>query len=215
MSITIHNYDVGISQIPLVIQGMRNSWESWEKSDSWYDEDNTPSNPTYFIGKADLDLALRLIKVGDDHGKYLRQIPIIADITAPEYWWKEMDQYKIGTTTNSTSMMHILGKYPFSNENLELGDLDLEDAHAYLIVANAVREKWINAGKRKATKEWRAMLQIASNAWKYRRAWSGNYQVLRHTYHARKNHRLSEWHEWCSWVEQLPYSQLITVERTK
>ena len=124
MSITIHNYDVGISQIPLVIQGMRNSWESWEKSDSWYDEDNTPSNPTYFIGKADLDLALRLIKIGDDHGKYLRQIPIIADITAPEYWWKEMDQYKIGTTTNSTSLMHILGKSPFSNENLELGDLD-------------------------------------------------------------------------------------------
>lgn len=207
MSITIHRYEVGDNMLPIIIEGMRNSWESWEKGDSYL------SNAGYVIGPNDFALAIRLIKAGDDHGKYLRQIPVALDITAPEYWWKEFDQYKIGTVTNSTSMMHVLGKDPFSDSNLELSDLDEIDKDAYLLIANNVREKWLLANKKKSTKEWRAMLQIASNAWKYRRATTLNYQVLRHMYHSRKNHKLHEWRLFREWIETLPHSLLITVER--
>lgn len=206
----ILDYNVAIGQMPLIIRGMRNSWESWEKSDSFLDEWG------YFtLGEKDKELALRLVLIGDDHGKWLRQVQVVAEIKAPEYFWKEFDTYKIGTTANSTSMMHTLGKEPFTVENICLDDVWEYDRIDYLDLLNTMREKWIKAGKKKATKEWRALLQVTGGGWLYTRTVSLNYQVLRHMYHARKNHRLSEWHEFCRWIEQLPYSLFITKEKTE
>lgn len=204
--INIHRYELAPNMLQLIFEGMRNSWESWEKSDSYTELD------TYIIGPNDLALAVRLIKAGDDHGKYLRQIPIVIDFSAPEYFLKEWDTYKIGTTSNSTSMMHVLGKQPFDVTMFSFEDMNQTDIEQYIEFANKIRDQWVNSGKKKPSKEWRAMLQITSQAWLYRRLWTGNYQVLRHMYHSRKNHKQYEWRDFLKWIEHLPYSELITTQ---
>lgn len=209
--IVIHGYDVAHSHMDFIIRGMRNSWESWEKGDSYIDDNLDDSS--FVLGANDRALALRLIGIGDDHGKYLRQIPIVADITAPEYWWWEFDTYKIGTTADSTSSMHTLGKREIDETMLSVEDVDPDDIEAYLRIINKVREKWIASGKKKATKEWRALVQLSPRGLLFRRTVTMNYQVLRHMYHARKHHRLDEWHTYCDWIQTLPYSEFITTER--
>lgn len=209
--IKIHRYSVADGFFwQIVIEGMRNSWESWEKGDSYtsfldYDTGGTG----YHIGEKDMELCQRLVKAGNDHGKFLRQLPVAIDISAPDYFWKEFDQYKVGVTTNSTSMMHTLGRQPFSIDVLDLEDMEKEDSMILLSYLNKLRDKWINANKKKPGKEWRAMLKAAPNSWIYRRAVTANYQVLANMYHSRKHHRLQEWHDFCAWIETLPYSQLI------
>lgn len=209
--IIIHSYDVAHSHMELIVKGMRNSWESWEKGDSYLYDDAI--SESFILGDNDKALALRLIGIGDDHGKYLRQIPIAVDITAPEYWWWEFDTYKIGTTANSTSSMHTLGKRPIDDTMLSIEDVDQEDVEEYLALINRVRDKWVASGKKKATKEWRALVQLSPRGLLFRRTVTMNYQVLRHMYHARKHHRLDEWHTFCKWVEELPYADLIVTER--
>lgn len=217
--ITVHTYSVADSRYwEIVIQGVRNSWESHLKSDSKRDTRDYALiaddgfRVGYIIGPDDMALCQRLVKAGNDHGKFLRQIPIAMDMSAPEYFWKEFDQYKIGTTTNSTSMMHVLGKHLFSRDLLDLEDMEEEDVMMLLSYLNKLRDKWINTGKKKPGKEWRAMLKATPNSWIYRRAVTANYQVLANMYHSRKHHRLQEWHDFCAWIETLPYSQLITYD---
>ncbi len=206
--LTIHDYDTPSDKtLSLVFSGVRNSWESWEKGDSilgqWFE-----------LGDADKALALRLIKAGPDHGKFLRQLNVVVDLTAPSYWFREMDTYSVGVTQNSTSQMHVLGKHEFSADMFSWEDMHPDCQEALLGALNAFRDMWIESGKRKGPEatEWRAMLQAIPDSWLYRRCVSLNYQVLRSMYHARKNHRLSEWRAWCSWIETLPYSELITGE---
>lgn len=214
--ITIHRYAGATPEYLLItIQGMRNSWESWEKGDSWVEDvyDHGQWEERCNLGSKDKELFQRLIKLGPDHGKTLRQIPIVIDFTAPEYFLKEFDTYKIGTVRNSTSMMHILGKEPFKPEMFSWEDMNDEYKVYLLVVLNHLRDEWIGAGKRKGPqqKEWRALLQAVPQSWNYRSSWSGNYQVLRNMYHARKNHRLLEWRMLCDWIETLPYAELIIV----
>ena len=209
--IAIHEY-AGPSpeQMSLIINGMRNSWESWSKGDSnlFIEAD------VFTLGDNDKALAQRLTKLGPDHGKYLRQIPIVVDLTAPNYFWVEVDTYKIGTTRNSTSKMHILGKEPFNESMFSWEDMNDSTKGHILVGLNYLRDEWIASGKRKGPEiaTWRAMVQAIPDSWNYRCALSLNYQVLRSMYHARKNHRLSEWRYWCDFTAKLPYGELITYE---
>mgnify|MGYP003444908397 CR=1 FL=1 len=186
------------------IRGMRNSWESWDKIDS----DINGGSP--FIGENDYKLMIKLVKAGSDHAKFLRQILVSVDIIAPEYWWKEFDTYKVGTVANSTSMMHTLGRMPITADMFSFEDVPHDLKCSYLDLINYTRELWIASGKKKPSPEWRAMNQLMAIGFNYRRTVTLNYQVLRSMYHSRKNHRLSEWHDFASWCETLPYSELIT-----
>lgn len=213
--LTIHDYDTPSAKAWwLVTTGVRNSWESWEKGDSVYTL-NEPYSPDYFkLGDADRALALRLIKAGADHSKFMRQLPVVIDVTGPSYWFREVDTYHIGVVANSTSQMHVLGKHPFSADMFSWEDMPEAYHWRMLQHLNILRDEWIQSGKRKGpgATEWRAMVQAIPDSWLYRRCVSLNYQVLRNMYHARKNHRLSEWRALCSWIDVLPYSELITVE---
>ena len=199
------------AQLHLVIQGMRNSWESWEKSDS-----NITPTGRFSLGEADMGLCKRLLRAGSDHAKYLRQIPFVIDVSGPDYWWRQFDQYSAGVvptdiTTNSTSQMHTLGRERVTEEHIDLQDVPYYERQAYLELIEQARLRWLEAGKRKGpnAKEWRGLLQLVSTGWRYRRCVSMNYQSARAMYHARQHHREWEWRQWCAAMEQLPLYELI------
>lgn len=216
--------NVRVYNIDSAILGARNSWESWSKSDSvvsWQEDVKGTTHesnrhdiymfPSVVIGKNDMNLLKKLAKAGSDHAKYRRQILVSMDIIAPEYFWREFDTYKVGTTANSTSQMHTAGKRPF-----ELGDFSF-DEHSYfenIVVEqlNDLRAIWIREGKKKPSEEWRRMLQAIPQSFNYRRTWTGNYEVLKNMYHSRKNHRLQEWQDFCEMIEEFPYSELFTLK---
>lgn len=193
------------------LRGMRNPLDSWSKSDSYKDKNNN-----FIIGQKDMQLAQRLIKSGSEHAKFLRQIFVTMDITAPLYWWKEMDQYKIGTTTNSCSTMHKITSYPitpnlFSFDD-ELNELQVFDTiEAFTIKDNIdficatcekLRQKYLET---KDKRYWRALIQILPESWNQKRTWTGNYQILGNIYKQRDKHKLSEWNEFLNFLEKLPY----------
>lgn len=195
------------------IRGMRNSWESWDKMDSGWVSNCTP--PFYEVGEQDLALMMRLVKAGQDHAKFLRQINVSVDIIAPEYWWKEYDTYKVGTVANSTSMMHTLGKSLTPIDAFSLEDVDEDLALQYMTLLHEAQKRWFESGKKKPSREWRQMNQLTAISFLYRRTCTLNYGVLRNMYFARINHRLSEWQQFCTWVSTLPYSELITYKDKK
>jgi len=200
----------------LVINGMRNSWESWEKGDSKYTFDPYGNETDEFVmGEKDKKLALNLATLAPSHGKFLRQLQVIVDFSAPEYFLKEFDTYKIGTTSNRTSMMHTLGKQAFSADMFSFEDISEDHVRKIINELNTLRDDWIWSGKKKPSKEWRALLQAVPQSFMYHTTWSSNYQVLRDMYYWRRNHRQSEWHAWCDWIETLPYAELITAKENK
>jgi len=216
--------NVRVYNIDSAILGARNSWESWSKSDSvvsWQEDVKGTTHeskrhdiymfPSVAIGKNDMNLLKKLAKAGSDHAKYRRQILVSMDIIAPEYFWREFDTYKVGTTANSTSQMHTAGKRPF-----ELTDFSFDEYGRYevdiLSKLNELRERWIESGKKKPSNEWRRMLQAIPQSFNYRRTWTGNYEVLKNMYHSRKNHRLQEWRDFCEMIEEFPYSELFTLK---
>ena len=225
------------------IRGMRNPLNSWDKSDSFqcdnkecyfercpeYNkaiiEENCDKIGKYIIGEKDLGLAKNLIKFGPEHAKFLRQIFISVDITAPLYWWKEADTYKVGTTANSTSTMHKLTAKPFERSDFEFdegSELIIKDGHGIknlketydnyideiLYMCNELRNNYL------LTKDkcyWRALVQILPNAYLQTRTWTANYAILRNIYFQRKNHKLKEWHQFCDWIKTLPYSKELII----
>ena len=196
------------AQFAFVIQEMRNSWESWEKGDS--------TAYPFELGAADAALCAKLTQAGPDHAKFLRQLPIHVAITAPAYWWREFDTYRIGVavddiTQNSTSMMHVLGKQPFSADMFSFENLTPPMKAKITFDLNLARDEWIESGKRKGpdAHEWRAMLQMIPDSWNYRRGVSLNYAAARAMYHARRAHRLREWREFCAALLDLPYANLL------
>lgn len=178
-----------------------------------------------YIGKNDLDLAQRMIKAGSPNDKFLRQIFVSVDITAPLYWWKEMDTYKVGTTANSTSTMHKLASTPITKECFEMDDYDgslkLYDREPYNIddyvddmwdsvidYCETLRKRYLET---KDKKYWKELIRILPESWLQTRTFTCNYTVLRNIYHWRKDHKLSEWHSFCDWIKTLPYAdELIT-----
>ncbi len=202
------------AQWQLVISGMRNSWESWEKGDSYVSSDGD-----WVFGESDSRLCRQLLKAGSDHAKFARQLPLIIDISAPDYWWRQLDQYRVGVaaddvSTNSTSQMHTLGRQPITEEHVDLSDVPEDEREQYLALVNRQRERWIEAGKRKGPQatEWRGLLQLVSAGWIYRRTIATNYQAARAMYHARKSHREGEWRQFCGWLETIEHSWIITEE---
>ncbi|MDY4772090.1 MAG: hypothetical protein SO267_15455 [Lachnospiraceae bacterium] len=193
------------------IRGTRNPMNSWGKSDSQF----WPGHMR--IGENDLDLMKRLIKAGTDHSKFIRFLPVMVDITAPLYWWKEFDTYKIGTVANSCSTMHKIQAKRFEREDFSIEHVLNCDEHHWMvgmdnIIAsmNVAREKYLET---KDKKYWWQMIQLLPSSYNQKRTVMLNYAVLRNIYHARAGHKLDEWQQFREWIESLPYSELITMER--
>lgn len=232
------------SQMKFIISGMRNPMNSWKKSDSVfgmnpgipyyqngmiieYDEDDYAS----YIGDEDRDLMKRLFKAGTDHRKFMRMITVYVDITAPLYWWKEFDTYKVGTVANSCSTMHKIAEKEFtlddfSHEHLTIRqsvDILKETINALNVFRNVYLEGGTLSLDHGNTAEpvvyppkskdiWWQMIQLLPSSYNQKRSVMLNYEVLSNMYKSRKNHKLDEWRDFCKWMEYLPYFYLITGE---
>ena len=192
---------------------MRNPLNSWDKGDT-QPEPSPFGAPPVKIGENDLKLAQKLIRAGSDHSKFMRQILVCMDITAPLYWWKEMDTYKVATVANSTSTMHTITKKPITIKDFSI-DGSTSDSFGQSI--NSI--VWMCEDLRKSfiqTKDpiyWRSLIQILPCAYNQRRTWTANYQTLRNIYFARRFHKLNEWIEFCEVIKNLPYGEdLICLE---
>lgn len=198
------------------IRGMRNAMESWDKSDSGYQQiyiDGDFEGVEYIIGENDLSLMKKLIAAGSDHRKFMRMICVWVDITAPFYWWKEFDTYKVGTVTNSCSTMHKIHAKEITLEDFStehLNEYSLNVLKQNIRNLNIARQAF-NEGKNK--EEWWQMIQSLPMCYNQKRTVMLNYEVLTNMYHARKAHKLDEWRVLCKWVEDLPYSELITGDK--
>lgn len=203
------------------IRGARNPMNSWHLSDSyWADRDDvTTENGTvyinrirteYVVGPKDLKLLKSLATAGPDHGKALRFIQVYADITAPFYWYKELDTYRMGVEKNSCSTMHKLTYKEFEDSDFSTDHME-EHARAGLglIISwlNSYRDMYLESGEKR---HWWQIIQLLPTSYNQRRTYMFSYAALRSMYHARKNHKLDEWREFCAWIETLPYSELIT-----
>lgn len=210
-------------QMEFIIEGMRNPMNSWGKKDSregcehglcWKTCNFSPhwcgNTPRYVLGKNDHSLMQRLSNAGTEHRKYMRMMPVYAPITAPLYWWKEFDTYKVGTVANSCSTMHKIAEKEFTLEDFSHEHMDiasetcLETTIGYL---NLFREEYLNT---KDKNIWWQMIQLLPSSYNQTRNVMLNYEVLANIYRQRENHKLDEWREFCSWIESLPYSELIT-----
>ncbi len=196
-------------QWEIIIEGMRNPMNSWDKMDSSWD--GYGENDGFSLGNNDYALMTKLAKGGPVHAKYRRMIPVWVTINAPLYWWKEFDTYKVGTVTNSCSTMHKIhsrgfGMSDFSTEHLESGWIN--DMYEVVIPAlNAAREKFLETKDKKC---WWQMIQMLPTSYNQKRTVMINYEVLCNIYKWRRNHKLDEWHTFCDWIEELPYAELIT-----
>lgn len=188
------------------IRGARNPMNSWSKSDSYYDEQGN-----YILGENDLSLAVRLCKSGSDHRKFIRQIFVSVDITAPLYWWKEYDTYKVATVANSTSTMHKIHSKPFSMDDFscdKMSDPTKKTMEKLIEYLESLRLHFVET-KDKA--DWNDIIQLLPSSYNQMRTCTFNYETLINIYYARKNHKLDEWHRFCDWIETLPYAkELIT-----
>jgi len=205
------------------IRGMRNPMNSWDKSDSRWDND-IPGR--FIIGPNDVKLMKTLGAAGNDHGKFLRMIGASLDIIAPLYWWKEFDTYKVGTVANSCSTMHKIAAKEFTlddfshehliswhDEKLRPGDFaPIYWLKSLICVLNENRKKFIETNDKDY---WWQMIQLLPSSYNQRRTVMLNYAVLKNIYHARRNHKLDEWHTFCDWIKELPFSELITMEEEK
>ena len=191
------------------IRGARNPMNSWGRMDSAYDEAGN-----YILGPNDLDLARRLARAGSDHRKFLRQIFVSVDITAPLYWWKEFDTYKVGTVANSTSTMHKIHAKPFERDDFSHDRMDeggLAALDAVIEYLEAERLKFV-ADKSDRT-SWHNMIQLLPSSYNQMRTVTMNYENLINMYYARRTHKLAEWHVLCDWIMSLPYAaDLIAVK---
>lgn len=211
------------------IRGMRNPMNSWNKSDTgWYLTGTPGTNPAaandkylrekYCIGDNDLDLMTRLSKAGTDHRKFMRMIAVYADITAPLYWWKEFDTYKVGTVANSCSTMHKIAEKEFEMSDFSCEHLKPTSIKMMLDIIDILNKYRADYNNPEADKlgvkknYWWQMIQLLPSSYNQRRTVMLNYEVLANIYKSRKDHKLDEWHTFCGWIETLPYSELITGE---
>ena len=215
-----------------VIRGMRNPLNSWDKSDSEEcrnifcgdcDGECLPHTNGFIIGSNDLDLMKRLDKAGTEHRKFMRMITVYVDITAPLYWWKEFDTYKVGTVTNSCSTMHKIAAKEFTMEDFSCEHLetisrldeDGEEYKPYMLMKEMI--KCLNACRKtfmetKNKTDWWQLIQLLPSNYNQKRTVMLNYEVVANMYHQRNNHKLDEWRTFCEWIKTLPCSELITGE---
>jgi len=188
------------------IRGLRHPLESYNISDSEFLSNGDIS----FLGENDKKLMKQLIKAGSDHRKFLRQILVSVDITAPLYWWKEASTYKVGTVANSTSTMHCIHKKPFTRDMFSFdGGLDIKEIDELIGLYEDLRVNYIET---KDKKYWRTLIQLLVSSFNQTRMMTMNYEVLLNMYHSRKAHKLTEWHTFCDWCETLPYFKELCIE---
>ncbi len=198
---------VSVMNIENAMRGARNPLNSWERSDSSYDE-----NGTYILGENDLSLAKRLCKAGSDHRKFIRQIFVSVDITAPLYWWKEFDTYKVGTVANSTSTMHKIHSKPIELEDFSVDKLSEESIKQMTIFIQYIESIRLQYMESKNKEEWYNIIQLLPSSYNQLRTCSFNYETLRNIYNSRKNHKLEEWHIVCDWIHTLPYANELILD---
>ena len=190
------------------IRGARNPMNSWGRMDS-----HTEPDGTFVFGPNDLDLAMRLAKAGSDHRKYLRMVFVSVDVTAPLYWWKEYDTYKVATVANSTSTMHKIHSKPFSIDDFSCDHMTDGTKKFMETVVAELENIRLRFKETKSKDDWYDMIQLLPSSYNQMRTCTFNYETLINIYRARKNHKLAEWHTFCDWIETLPYAeQLITFE---
>ena len=192
------------------IRGMRNPLNSWEKSDSIWDGLGEANG--YSVGQNDLSLMKRLSKAGNDHAKFLRMINVTVDITAPLYWWKEFDTYKVGTTANSCSTMHKIHAKEFDWDDFSYEHLREAPRHLLgmtIDVLNVQRESYLET---KDKSHWWSMIQLLPSSYNQKRTVQLNYQVLKSIYFSRRNHKLDCWRTLCDWMETLPYFREVVIQ---
>lgn len=215
-----------------IIRGMRNPMNSWDKSDSYYPNEyhygDLPDDAVV-IGDNDLNLMKRLCSAGTDHRKFMRMITVYVDVTAPLYWWKEFDTYKVGTVANSCSTMHKIHAKEFTLEDFscehlidhyEDPSMNLNYSYKYpkavmqdlINILNHYRHWYLET---KDKKYWWQLIQLLPSSYNQRRTVMLNYEVLANIYKSRRNHKLDEWVEFCAWIKTLPYSELITGEKAE
>lgn len=212
--LTIHNLVLpSPEQWEIIIEGMRNPMNSWDKTDSYPFTCPGATTPAFMLGENDLSLMERLVKSGSDHRKFMRMIPVFVTVNAPLYWWKEYDTYKVGTVANSCSTMHKIQAKEFtlddfSHEHL-LPDEAIEFIKHLVDGLNFYRDKYL---KTKDKTYWWQLIQLLPSSYNQKRTLLLNYEVLSNIYRARRNHKLDEWHTFCDFIKTLPYSELITGE---
>lgn len=198
------------------IRGMRNPLNSWSKSDTrWSNVDyGDHVESMVFIGSNDHDLMMRLSNSGSDHAKYRRMIVVYVDITAPLYWWKEFDTYKVGTVANSCSTMFKIHDKEFTLDDFShehLCNSSLKVLDSVIKTLNIERNNFMLRKENEADckYQWWQMIQLLPSSYNQKRTIMLNYEVLNNMYHSRKNHKLNEWHDFCDWIKTLPYSEII------
>lgn len=193
---------VSVMNLENAVRGARNPMNSWDRSDSYYDETGK-----YVLGKNDLDLCHRLSVSGSDHRKYLRQIFVSMDITAPLYWWKEFDTYKVATVANSCSTMHKIHAKEFSRDDFScerLSERALACLDAVIACLEESRTRYLET---RDVADWHDMIQLLPSSYNQLRTVTVNYETLINIYYARRRHKLAEWHTLCGVIESLPYAQ--------
>jgi len=199
---------ISVMNMENAIRGARNPLNSWARMDSYYDEDGN-----FVLGENDLSLATKLAKAGSDHRKYLRQIMVSMDITAPLYWWKEFDTYKVGTVANSTSTMHKIQAKEFTRDDFSCELLTGKASEAMDAVIAALEEERLKFIETKDKANWINMIQLLPSSYNQMRTVTMNYEVLINIYYARRHHKLAEWHVLCDEILKLPYAkELILVK---
>lgn len=203
------------------VRGMRNPLNSWAKSDSRWEwvEDESPINPNdegmmYIVGDQDFKLMKSLVKAGSDHSKFLRMIGISMDIVSHQVWWAEFDTYKVGTVRDSCSKMHTIHIKSFEPDDFSHEGIDEVGGTTKVQFMNTLAELEhlrVMFNKTKEKKYWRAIIELLPSGYNMRATVTLNYAVARNQYHARKNHKLDEWHSYCDTLKNLPYSELITM----
>lgn len=193
------------------IRGMRNPMNSWDKSDTDFNPviSGIGANPVE-VGPNDLDLMKRLLNAGNDHSKFMRMITVTVDITAPLYWWKEFDTYKVGTVANSCSTMHKIQAKEFTLEDFSHENMSCDAVCVLNMVIDLLNQRRIDFLESKRKIFWWDMIQLLPTSYNQKRTVQLNYAVLRNIYHSRRNHKLDEWHTFCDFICSLPYSELIT-----
>ena len=201
---------ISVMNMENAIRGARNPLNSWARMDSYYDE-----NGNFVLGENDISLAHRLAVAGSDHRKFLRQIIVSMDITAPLYWWKEFDTYKVGTVANSCSTMHKIQAKEFSRDDFSCDRLD-EGALSVLdsVIAYLEGER-VRFNETKDKQSWHNMIQLLPSSFNQLRTVSLNYEVLINIYYARRHHKLAEWHTLCEAIEKLPYAKELILVRSE
>ncbi len=194
---------VSVMNFENALRGARNPMNSWEKSDSYYDADGN-----FVVGEADRTFGNKLCRVGSDERKFIRQIFVSVDITAPLYWWKEFDTYKVGTVANSTSTMHKIHAKSFERADFSCDRLD-EKGLAVLdtLIEYLEGERVKFCENREDKQPWHNMIQLLPSSYNQMRTLTLNYENLVNIYYARRSHKLAEWHTFCDWIETLPYAK--------